>query len=95
MAGERTIEVDGREYELLVEITNDSYEWHTGCLMRGPDGLYFAETSGCSCYSFDDVVSVDDIHPVTSWHAAVELAKDSFPEAEVADFAAACMRAER
>lgn len=88
-------------YEVVAECDESDlgWEWHVGWLMRSPEGkLYYAEGSGCSCYYMEPTPA--DLTPVSSWHEAVTLAKQSsvavtgygFTDSDIARFAELCMQ---
>lgn len=75
-------------YETIEECGEWDYDWTIGALLRDSEGnLYWAVDSGCSCTSFGDGIDDDELTPVKSWHEAVELAKETFSESEVYEFA--------
>lgn len=73
------MKIDGIELTILESTGVYDYEWAEFAVMRGNDGyLYVGDTSGCSCYGFED--NLDEITRVSSWQdaatAAQEWAKD-------------------
>jgi hypothetical protein len=86
-----TYTIEGQKFEVVDQITDnwDSYDWHEAAILRGPDGkLYWYEDSGCSCSYFGmDLNEISDLTPIKNWQEAVDLAKDSFDEADVFEFA--------
>jgi hypothetical protein len=85
--------VEGQKFEVIETIVDDAYAddygFHEGVIFRGEDGsLYWFEDSGCSCYSFgENLDTLSDLTPVKNWQEAVELAKDSFKDDDVFEFA--------
>lgn len=89
------MKIGNSDLEIIEEVGEWDYSWTIGALMRSESGdLYYAVDSGCSCTSFGDAwTSLDELTPVKSWHAAVELAKEDFSESEVVTFAERLMKA--
>ena len=78
-----------KNYEVIEEIGEWSYDWHIGALLRRKtdNTLWWVAESGCSCVAFLDETSEQDLTPVQSWAQAVEQAKQEFPDVEVVEFA--------
>ncbi|MFC4089378.1 hypothetical protein [Micromonospora sp. GCM10011541] len=81
------LKIDGNTYEVIASAGEYDYSWHEAALLRLDGQLYFAESSGCSCYGFEDNVSASDLEPVRNWQEAVEKAKDCIADEHVATFA--------
>ena len=83
-----TVTVSKVEYEIIAEVGDWDYEWQIGALLRASNGdLFFAVDSGCSCVGYGDNLEQEDLHKVANPAEAVELAKETFTDSEVYEFA--------
>jgi hypothetical protein len=88
------VTIGDQTYEILLEQDDGGgdYEWGMAALLRSPDGQLFLVTDGgCSCYGPWENVVRDDVVPVPSWQAAVDVAKTKgvylFGDDDIAKFA--------
>lgn len=83
-----TLNIGGTTYEVVASAGDYDYSWTESALLRSPEGkLYYAHSSGCSCYSFQDNVDEGDLEPVANWQEAVELAKRDLANEHAVTFA--------
>lgn len=95
-----TIDIEGKEFEIVVLVEDGGYDWDADSLLRDSSGqLYYFTDSGCSCTSFADYAKLTDLTPVASWQAAVDIIKADDNESHyyssnaATDFMEACLRA--
>jgi len=99
MINDYNMMIDGKNYGVVAETGQYSYDWHIAALLQDDEGnLFFAVDSGCSCYGFGDDLTEKDLIPVKHWSEAVELAKaeiDGYDltEDSIAQFAEKLMKA--
>lgn len=64
-------------YEEVDGVGNGGYDWEEFKILRKKEtgDLFVAYASGCSCTSWAEEVSEEDLIPVKNWQEAVEVAK--------------------
>lgn len=88
-----SVQIGAHTFEKLEECGEWDYDWTIGYLMRRDDGaLYWGVTSGCSCNDFDENIDESELVSVANWQAAVEEAKATFSDNDVAEFASRLMK---
>jgi hypothetical protein len=69
------VNINGVELTVLERTGIYDYSWNVFAVMRGDDGLlYVGDTSGCSCYGFED--TLDEVEVVKSWQDAATKAQE-------------------
>jgi hypothetical protein len=77
------------DLEVVGELGYYDWDWQIGRVLRDSEGcLYWGEAAGCSCDDWSDHFrTTDDLTRINSLAEAIELAKESFPDDDVARFA--------
>ncbi|WP_367135752.1 hypothetical protein [Saccharothrix sp. HUAS TT1] len=89
MIYDRSVRIDGEDFEVVAAAGDYGYDWSEAALLRSASGeLFYDYESGCSCNSFGDYTTRDDLKPVQTWQQAVELAKVDLDPGDAATFAA-------